>query len=283
MRTCVKAVLWFLLIGSLTAVQAQIKTVERIPTPFIENGQAISMEAVVFKPAGQGPFPALLFLHGSTGRGNIPRLFKDTYTLDSVVNQFVSRGWMVVFPQRRGRGQSGGLYDEGFDPDRTRYSCTPSFSLPGIARALEDTRVAADWLISRPDVDPKRLLIGGQSRGGILSVAFTGQQPQTFKGAINFVGGWVGCRDAADRAAINTVTFEEAAKGGTPTIWLYGRDDPFYSIEHSKSNFDAFVAKGGQGTFHVFNAPPAGNGHGIGRDASIWQEVVWNFVNKAVP
>lgn len=240
------------------------------------------MEVVVFKPAGPGPFPALLFLHGSTGRGDNPRLFKDTYTSDSMVSQFTAKGWLVAFPQRRGRGQSDGLYDEGFEPDRSRYSCTPSLSLAGLNRALEDTRISTDWLLARSDVDPRRLLVGGQSRGGILALALTGQQTKTFKGAINFVGGWMSdkCREAS---AINTVTFEGAANNETPTLWLYGRNDPFYSTEHSKGDFAAFVAKGGQGTFHIFDAPRGGSGHSIGREPALWQDVVWGFVNQTVP
>ncbi|MGH7302169.1 MAG: alpha/beta hydrolase family protein [Candidatus Rokuibacteriota bacterium] len=38
-----------------------------------------------------------------------------------------------------------------------------------------------------PFVDPTRVVIGGQSRGGILSVAYAGQHPQQIKGVINLV------------------------------------------------------------------------------------------------
>lgn len=283
MGACLKIATWaWLLLGSLSPAQAQVKTVEWIATPFTENGQPVSMEVVVFKPAGPGPFPAMLFLHGSTGTGADSRLFKDTQVMDSITRQFTAKGWLVAFPQRRGRGQSGGLYDEGFELDRSRYSCTTALSLAGLNRAVEDTRVATDWLVARSDVDPKRLLVGGQSRGGILALAFTGQHPKTFKGAINFVGGWMSDK-CVNAGAINTSTFEAAAKADIPTLWLYGRDDPFYSLDHSKSNFDAFTAKGGQGSFHAFDAPRASNGHRIAREESIWRDVVSTFVNRAVP
>ncbi len=42
---------------------------------------------------------------------------------------------MVAFPQRRGRGQSDGLYDEGFKPDRSSYSCQEDLTLGGAERA----------------------------------------------------------------------------------------------------------------------------------------------------
>ena len=113
-----------LLAGSFT-VSAQQVTHERIPTPFIENGQPVTLEVVIFRPPGVGPFPTLVFLHGSTGQGNNPALFSYTYAPENLSRYFNDRGWMVVYPQRRGRGKSGGLYDEGFNAQRSRYSCEP--------------------------------------------------------------------------------------------------------------------------------------------------------------
>lgn len=69
---------------------------------------------------------------------------------------------------KSGRGKSDGTYDEGFEPDRSRYSCAPSYSLPGIERPLKDLDAAVEHLKNRKDVDGKRMIIGGQSRGGIL-------------------------------------------------------------------------------------------------------------------
>lgn len=33
------------------------------------------------------------------------------------------------------------------------------------------------------------------------------------------------------------------------TLWLYGDRDPFYPLAHSRDNFAAFQAAGGQGAF----------------------------------
>lgn len=98
---------------------------------------------------------------------------------------------MVVFPQRRGRGKSDSLCDEGFELDRSKYSCDPKLSLPGLDRAVADLGAAAGYVAVRPDVDNKRMLIGGQSRGGAASIAYAGAHPSRFIGVLNFVGGWV--------------------------------------------------------------------------------------------
>jgi len=71
-------------------------------------------------PNGVGPFPTLIFHHGSTGRGDAPALFTGTFESPSLARLFNESGWLVAFPQRRGRGASDGLYDEGFEPDRRK-------------------------------------------------------------------------------------------------------------------------------------------------------------------
>lgn len=267
-----------ILMACLSA-KAQQVTTERIPTAFIENGQPVTLEVVVARPSGTGPFPTLVFLHGSTGLGNNPSLFTQTYVPENLSRYFNDRGWMVVYPQRRGRGKSGGLYDEGFNAERTRYSCEPALSLPGIKRAIEDTEAASAWVRARPDVNKDRLLIGGHSRGGILAVAYSGGHAGQYRGVINFVGGWMSDR-CPDPKAINTVTFAGAAKAGVPTLWMYGLRDPFYGIEHSKLNFDAFTAAGGQGQFFTIEPVDVENGHNILRNTRLWQNQVSVFVEQ---
>jgi hypothetical protein len=119
---------------------------ERATTPFVEDGTAVSLEVVLFKPLTGVRFPTVVFHHGSTGNGSDPALFGLTFTSKAITQYFVERGWMVAFPQRRGRGRSDGLYDEGFQPDRSAYSCRAVLTLVGAERALDDldaNRVAA--------------------------------------------------------------------------------------------------------------------------------------------
>jgi len=261
------------------AAWAQERIVERAPTGFVDNGKQVSLEVVIFKPAGPGPFPALLFNHGSTGRGDNPELFTRTWTSLGVARFFNERGWLVAFPQRRGRGNSEGLYDEGFEPDRLRYTCTPKLSLAGLERAMQDIDAAVEYVKNRKDVDPSRMLIGGQSRGGILAIAYAGSRSQHFIGAINFVGGWIGegCKDVR---AINTATFKHGAGFKKPTLWLYGENDPFYSLPHSRSNFDAFVGERGNGTFLTYSLGEGKNGHLLIGSPELWQSAVSAYLEK---
>ncbi|NEX61132.1 hypothetical protein G3574_08580 [Noviherbaspirillum sp. 17J57-3] len=257
---------------------AQEKVVARAPTPFTEDGKPVMLEIVIFKPPGEGPFPTVVFNHGSTGKGNDPDLFRKTQAGGPAAQFFVDRGWLVAFPQRRGRGQSDGLYDEGFEQDRSRYSCKPSLSLPGVDRALADINAAVSFVKGRPDVISSKMIIGGQSRGGLLAIAYAGAWPDDFVGAVNFVGGWMTDR-CPDPQAINTVTFRRGGAFKKPTLWLYGENDPIYSLSHSRSNFESFVASGGIGTFKTYSLPNGKSGHSLIGHPNLWQKDVDTFLS----
>ena len=252
---------------------------ERIPTPFTEDGAAISLEAILYKPLVDGPYPTIVFHHGSTGNGSDPSLFNLTFTSKSIAFHFVERGWMVAFPQRRGRGQSDGLYDEGFTPNRSGYSCDRDLALGGADRALEDLDVITDWLRNRLDVDTTRMLVGGTSRGGILAVAHTAQRPDVYLAAINFVGGWIaeGC---GDHLSINRTLFTGGAAFPGPSLWLYGANDSFYSLPYSRSNFEAFTFAGGLGTMIELTRAPGLNGHFIINDPELWGPAMDDFLAR---
>jgi dienelactone hydrolase len=250
---------------------------EYIATPFVEDGKPVRLELLIRKPQGPGPFPTVVFNHGSTGRGDNPDLFRRSWSSAPAATFFVERGWMVIFPQRRGRGASEGRYDEGFEPDRSRYACQLEYSLPGVDRAIQDLDAVVEHVRGRPDIVQSRVLLAGQSRGGILSIAYAGERSDVFIGVINFVGGWMGDR-CADAVAINTATFKRGAKFPRPTLWLYGDSDPFYTLSHSKGNFEAFLAAGGKGRFVSYWVPGQNTGHALLAHPRLWTDEVSKYI-----
>jgi dienelactone hydrolase len=249
----------------------------RVPTKFVENDQPVSLEMVIAKPKGDGPFPTLLFNHGSTGFGNDPASFRTTSTNPALARFFVECGWLVAFPQRRGRGKSDGRYGEGLASDGSGYSHDPGCALAGFERALEDLAEAHQHLLTRFDVDSHRLVIGGQSRGGALAVAYAGEHTNGFDGVLNFVGGWLGDQCTTARE-VNGAVFRRGACFDKPTLWLYANNDPFYTLAHSRKNFESFTGAGGRGSFHVVDTEPFEDGHHIIARPDRWGRLVSDYL-----
>jgi dienelactone hydrolase len=129
-----------------------------------------------------------------------------------------------------------------------------------------------------PFVDRDHVMIGGQSRGGILSVAYAGLHPAQIKGVINFVGGWVtaGCTTASP---INQGLFQRGAHYPGDTLWLYGDGDPTYPLSHSQENFATFQAAGGKGTFNAFPEPES-RGHYVVTNPNAWAVLMEAYLKR---
>jgi dienelactone hydrolase len=253
--------------------QAQERRVERIPTPWTEDGQAVMLELVVFRPPGRGPFPTAIFHHGSTDNGNNAAEVRTTVTYPSVAALLNARGWLVVFPQRRGRGQSGGTYAEGWLAHAGRYACEPAASLAAQAHALADLDVILAQVRAWPEVAAVPMLTGGHSRGGVLALVHAARHPGQYRAAMNFAGGWNG-RRCEHAAQINHESFTRAGAFSGATVWVYGEHDRFYDRDHVQANFRAFEAAGGRGELQWFNLGGLKDGHPVVRHPQVWRAAV---------
>lgn len=248
---------------------------ERVFVPSSEAG--VLLEIVIARPAGKGPFPTMIFHHGSTGRGQNPAMFRRSISPAVIAGHLAGLGWMTLFPQRRGRGRSGGAYGEGLAADGSGYSCEAGVALAGFDRAVEDLDAVLGALPLLPDADRGRLVVGGVSRGGILAIAHAGMRPGVYGGAVNFNGGWLG-RACPAHVAVNPPLFARGGAAGIPTLWLHGRNDPYYSIGHCRANFDGFRAAGGQG---VFVSAPAG--HALLFKPALWAQHLDGYLAGLFP
>src|SRR5262249_45726619 len=145
--------------------------------PMTESGpgsKRITLEATLYRPVGDGPHAVLLFNHGSTGGGNVA--LSTTMRPSRQAQFFVERGFAVLAPMRRGRGASDGAHAE------YEGTCNQDVLGAGLARAIEDVDAAMAYLREQAWADPERVLIAGQSRGGMLSVAYAAERPVAVRG-----------------------------------------------------------------------------------------------------
>ncbi|MCA3598206.1 MAG: dienelactone hydrolase family protein [Methylobacterium sp.] len=163
------------------AAQQSLSAQEAITLP---GRDGLTIKAKLYRPAGAGPFPAIVALHGCGG----PWQPRD----DDWGNRLAGAGFLVVFPDSFG---SRGLGSQ---------CMTRARSLRPRDRA-EDAFATAEWLASRKDVARSRIGLLGWSNGGstVLSAARTGRGPKglEFRQAIAF---YPGCRIFAEEGHYRT-------------------------------------------------------------------------------
>ncbi len=149
---------------------------------------------------------------------------------------------MDIAPSRRGRSD---------DLDEEGPPCCEASAAEGVDRALGDIEAVTPALINQPFVDRSRIAVGGQSRGGMLSVAGSGKHPEV-RAVVNFVGGWMDTRTCRHGVVINRNLLNRGVTWGRPSLWLYGDKDFYYPLEDTKASFDAFLAADGKCVWHDY-------------------------------
>ena len=114
------------------------------------------LDAVYRAPEGSGPFPAIVMLHGCSG------LFNKKGELRSREEMWIARfnreGWATLLPDSfgsRGHGSFCSVKDRPVTAGGTRR---------------EDALGALDFLIDRPEIDPKRIVLAGWSNGAMTAL-----------------------------------------------------------------------------------------------------------------
>lgn len=92
--------------------------------------------------------------------------------------------------------------------------------------------------------EARAILIGGNSRGGILSIAYAAKHPKQFLCVINFVGGWVG-DVIMSIGQTRRFSYEARVTADAHFGSMERKNDMYYSIAHSRSNFETCSRAGG--------------------------------------
>lgn len=134
---------------------------------------------VYFQPRGDGPFPAALILHHSGGSFEAEAMIARHLAANGVASLTID---MSNYGPRKKPGTSTGFLN-GDDPIAIQM---------GFRQSILDARRAADFLRSRPEVDPARVGVGGLSLGAIVGSAAAGVDPRFARGVFVIGGGDLG-------------------------------------------------------------------------------------------
>lgn len=245
------------------------------------------MVTQVFKPAGDGPFPVVVFSHGRAGEA-FDRARLSRPVAAEQVSYWLSKGMAVVAPIRPGYGATGGADVESagarFD---ALGQCTSRPDYRRMASAAKATMHAAlAWLQGQPWADKQRIVLAGQSVGGLATVAVAADRPAGVVGYINFAGGTGGNPQLApgkscDAEQLKDVYTEFGKTTTLPNLWVYAENDQYWGHDAPKAWHAGFAAGGSRTTF--IHAPPVadGNGHALsGRSRSLWAPYVDDFLRS---
>jgi len=260
-------------IPSVPLNESVLRIPMRVSRP--SGDQRLTLEATLYRPAGPGPFPLVVMSHGTPRdpRQRVgPRLRYDAQSW-----KFVSMGFAVVIPMRRGYGHSEGGYAEDDGPCNSSH-----FYEAGLESAL-DLKATADYVSALPGIDPRRLVLVGYSSGGLASLILAGQGLPGVRGVINFAGG----RGSRARQNCSPDRLVEACvqAGRTnrvPTLWIYTENDSYFPPRLARRMCAAFRRAGGQAEF-VMLPPCLEEGHYLFPDVrglARWTPVVNRFLNN---
>jgi dienelactone hydrolase len=193
-----------------------------------------ALETTLFRPAGDGPFRLVVVNHGKAA-GEPRRQPRARYL--ALAHELVQRGYAVMVPMRRGFARSGGDY--------AAHRCDARAH--GMAQA-DDVRAALEFYGRRADIDASRVVVIGQSAGGLTALALGAQRVPAVAGLVNFAGGLRedGCADWQRGLAEAFAAYGEASR--VPSLWFYGDNDAHFTPYLWQDLYRAYTARGGRAT-----------------------------------
>ena len=262
----------FVLAGAAGAHGEATETVIKVPVQAPGAG-VVTIDVTVFRPEGKGPFPLAVINHGSP-RVAADRRADGRQRFVTQSRELARRGFIVAVPTRRGYGESGGEWAEGFGPCRN-----PNYFASGLESA-RDVRAAIAELKRDPDVDPGRVLLVGQSAGGWAALATASQPLEGLVGVINFAGGRGSSRpgEVCNDARLVEDAGRYGATSRVPQLWLYASNDHYFSPDIARRMHESFTRAGGKATLRQL--PPFGeDGHSLfARGTGEWLPQVEPFL-----
>lgn len=259
----------------------------RGPDTVIVQSGTLALRALLFRPAGRGPFPAVLFNHGS-GHGALgPAGDSVDHPMQWQGEQlgpiYARHGYVFLYLLRRGNGLSEG---QGVNSvDRWRAEMTAQRTEAGNRLQLElletveldDALAGLAALRALPDVDPRRVAVAGHSFGGAISLLIA-ERDSTLRAAVNFAG----AAGSWERSpALRERLLSAVAHAAVPIFHVYAAND--YTVAPGRALAAEMKRRGKPHRLEIYPAfgRTAAEGHSLVHlRPAAWERDVFAFLDE---
>jgi dienelactone hydrolase len=230
-----------------------------VMVPAVSGNESVQLETTIFSPPGPGPFPILVMNHGKA-LGDPHNQPRDRFI--AISREFVKHGYAVVIPMRKGFAGSTGTYAE--------KAC--DMTANGLMQA-NDLQSVLNYIGTQSWADKDRVIVAGQSYGGLATMAFGTRGYPGVKGLINFAGGLKIHGGSCQWENSLAQAFGEFGKSTmVPSLWFYGENDSHFGPALAQRLRDTYVQAGGNAQLVSFGTFKR-DAHGM---ASSWDGVkIW--------
>lgn len=249
----------------------------------IRSGDA-TLHALLWRPAGRGPYPAVLIDHGS---GRTPEQLKTLgpyeQQAETVCPVFAGHGYVCLFLFRRGVGPSADsgknaidLMDNAFARGGQEARNVMQLQLLE-HRELDDAAAALAELRARPDVDSRRVSLVGHSFGASLTLLLAAREPDIRAIVLFSTAGYSWDRSSELRERL----LAAAAHITAPVFLMHAAND--YSTNPGKA-LDNRLAQLGRAHRLKIYAPigtTPDEGHDLPLRPAVWESDVFAFLRDA--
>ena len=245
------------------------------------DGKPRQIPAWLYKPAGEGPFPVVVSIHGGPESQSRPT-FSSTYQM-----WLKTLGVAIVVPNVRGSNGYGKTYlglDNGFKREDS----------------VRDIGALLDWIGTQPELDSERIAVFGGSYGGYMVLASAVHYSDRLKAAVEIVGissfvtflentqdyrrdlrrvEYGDERDPEMRAHLQKISpLNNVDKIDVPLFVIQGENDPRVPVTESAQMVAALRKQGN--TVWYMNALNEGHGYRKKENYDLYQQATVLFLRK---
>jgi dienelactone hydrolase len=251
----------------------------------IHSGGA-TLHAHLWRPVGNGPFPAILINHGSgRTKEELQRLGPFEQQSELLGPVFARHGYVCLFLFRRGVGPSTDQGENAIDMMNRELAARGQDGRNAIQlallekRELGDAQAALAFVRALPEVDRRRVALVGHSFGSSLSLLLAEREPDLRALVLFSAAGysWDGSADLRARLS------KALTRMRAPVFFIHAAND--YSLNPGKDMDRRLAALGKPHRLKIY--PPIGrtpeDGHAFPlTGVTVWESDVFTFLDEYV-